>query len=384
MGMKKVGLVTVSNHNYGSLLQSFALQEQVTILGYDVQIIRYREGWVEKLKRLRNKEYFFTRGKTLFDMVSLRLFRDNEHRINMERRHSAFDDFIKGALSFSCCCNSHKDLSVLAESYDMVLLGSDQVWHPMNLLMDFFTLNFVPDNIKRVAYAPSFGVSTLPNRIKEAYKNYISRFQYLSSREETGVQLIKDLTGRDVEMVCDPTLLLDKDKWINLSGAKKRINEKYVFCYFIGNNPRQRVTVVDFAKHKKLKIVALLHIDEYIASDEQYADITPYDIGPLEFLNLIKNAEYVMTDSFHATVFSLLFHIPFYTFNRFENNRGNSTISRIDNLLALTHTQTRKVSSGLSELQLSQLPEVNFIEVDEIIGDFRNKSLEYLSNALKS
>lgn len=375
---KLIGLVVVTNHNYGSILQTYALQRVVSRLGGNTQIIKYAEGATSKICRFRNIEYAISRLKMIYKRLAISL-RHSRQKSQLSERANAFREFINQELSFSELYTSLGALSEAAKKYDVVLLGSDQVWHPMNLIMNFFTLNFVPDNIKKGAYAPSFGVSSIPKSYKKAYTDYINRIDYVSSRELTGVKIIKELTNKDVPMVCDPTILLTECEWEKCLSDKVRIEEKYVFCYFIGNNPNQRNLVKQYAKRNNLKIVALLHIDEYIESDEHYADYAPYNVGPAEFLYLLKNAECIMTDSFHASVFSLQFHRPFYTFNRFENGKGNSTSSRIDSLLGTMGLLDRKVPNGASFEDLSTNA-INYCEVDERMEKFRAFSLNYLKS----
>lgn len=381
--MKKIGIVAVTNHNFGSILQTFALQIVVKKLGCNPEIIRYKEPKMRKLKRLKNGEYAASRLKMIYKHFAM-AFGSKERKENLRRRFVAFSDFIKKELSFSKVCVNKDALTDISNEYDTILLGSDQVWHPMNLYMDFFTLNFVPLEKNKVAYASSFGVSSLPETYREPYREYISRFNHLSCREEAGVKLIKDLTGKTAQWVCDPTILLTYEDWLPYLSSKVKYNEKYVFCYFIGNNPNQRRSVRQFADEKGLKFVALLHIDEYIKSDEMYADYAPYNVGPAEFLFLIKNAEFVMTDSFHATVFSLQFHKNFFTFNRFENGKGKSTTSRIDSLLSTVNLMKRKVPQGALPTFFEELPKIDYNDVDERMSSFRNSSMEYLKNALKA
>lgn len=376
--MKKIGLVAVTNHNYGSILQTYALQTAVRNMGCDTQIIKYAEGKAAKIVRLLNGEYAISRLKMIYKKIAMNMLYPKQKHLLGERARS-FRVFTDKELDFSVLYTSLSALTVASKGYDTVLLGSDQVWNPMNLLMNFFTLNFVPDDVKKGAYAPSFGVSRIPDAYKKAYSEYISRIEHVSCREMAGVKLIKELTGRDVPMVCDPTLLLTAKEWESCLSDKVKINERYVFCYFIGDNPNQREVVKEYAKKHDLKIVALLHIDEYIASDEMYADYTPYNVGPAEFLYLVKNAECVMTDSFHASVFSLQFHRNFYTFNRFENGNGNSTTSRIDSLLSTANVMDRKVKNGamLNDLSTS---EIDFDDVDERLKEFRASSEAYLKS----
>lgn len=379
---KKIGLVAVTNHNFGSILQTYALQCAVRSMGCDTQIIQYSEGKSAKIRRFKNKEYAISRLKMIYKKVAMNILYPKQKHLLAERAE-AFRRFIDNELTFSKLCTSKGALSKLSKNYDKIVLGSDQVWHPMNLLMDFFTLNFVPDSIMKGAYAPSFGVSVIPESYKPAYKAYINRIEHVSCREIAGVNLIKNLVGRDVPMVCDPTLLLAANDWEPCLSDKVKYNEKYVFCYFIGDNPNQRKVIQDYAKKHGYKIVALLHIDEYVESDENYADYTPYNVGPAEFLYLVKNAECVMTDSFHASVFSLQFHRNFYTFNRFENGKGNSTSSRIDSLLGTVELMDRKVKNGATMTDLSEKP-IDYTKVDGVLAQFRASSVEYLRSIIEA
>ena len=379
--MGKIGLVCVTNHNYGSILQTFALQTIVNNLGVETEIVRYNESKFSKIRRLRNKEYMRTRFKVIEKKITLTfLYRKYSHLL--QERNIAFSKFISTNLKFSDVLFSLSELNRKAYNYDIVLLGSDQVWHPMNLYMNFFTLNFVPGKIIKAAYAPSFGVSKIPKSYKESYRKYINRIQYLSCREAAGVDIIYDLTGKKPPMVCDPTMLLSKEDWLQVLPGKTKYPFKYIFCYFIGDNPEQRELVLKLKETTGYKIITLLHIDEYISSDSNYGDYTPFDVDPLDFLELIKNAEYIMTDSFHASVFSILFHKAFFTFNRFENIKEKSTNSRIDSLLGVLDLTERRVSSKDTIEILLNKKEIDFEAVDLKLFHFREASLNYLRTIL--
>lgn len=379
--MGKIGLVCVTNHNYGSILQTFALQTIVNNWGVETEIVRYNESKFSKIRRLRNKEYMRTRFKVIEKKITLTfLYRKYSHLL--QERNIAFSKFISTNLKFSDVLFSLSELNRKAYNYDIVLLGSDQVWHPMNLYMNFFTLNFVPDKIIKAAYAPSFGVSKIPKSYKESYRKYINRIQYLSCREAAGVDIIYDLTGKKPPMVCDPTMLLSREDWLQVLPGKTKYPFKYIFCYFIGDNPEQRELVLKLKETTGYKIITLLHIDEYISSDSNYGDYTPFDVDPLDFLELIKNAEYIMTDSFHASVFSILFHKAFFTFNRFENIKEKSTNSRIDSLLGVLDLTERRVSSKDTIEILLNKKEIDFEAVDLKLFPFREASLNYLRTIL--
>ena len=386
--MKKIGLVAVTNHNYGSILQTFALQEAVRAHGCETEILKYAEPATAKLKRFKNLEYCKTRLKRVYrNFVIGTLYK--QHKQNLSTRAKAFQRFINAELTMTDTCRTLSALTSLCHDYNAILLGSDQVWHPMNLQMNFFTLNFVPTDVKKGAYAPSFGVSKLPVLYEEPYRKYISRIEYVSCREKAGTVLIEKLTGRKVPMVCDPTLLLNGSEWSSIadrcaSEAQRMALDgvPYIFCYFIGNNPNQRRLVNEFKKKYGCKVVALQHINEYIPSDEEYADYSPYDVGPAEFLQLVRYAKYVMTDSFHASVFSLQFHRDFYVFDRFENGAGNSTTSRIDSLLGVVDLLDRKMPHAASMENLESVKAIDYSDVETKLSEFRKSSQEYLSSII--
>lgn len=379
--MKKLGLVCVTNYNFGSILQTFALQQTVRRMGYSTEIVAYHEPFIAKIGRLRNKEYAINKFKGLYKSLCLKFLR-NSGKVDYKERERSFKNFIIERFAFSRLCTSKSQLTQLAMEYESIILGSDQVWHPVNIYMDFFTLNFVPESINKIAYAPSFGVSQLPTVYKNRYCNYINRFQHLSAREEQGVKLISELTGREAAWVCDPTILLTSNDWNQFLSDKIKYNQKYIFCYFIGNNPKQRKLARQFANSKGLKVLGLLHIDQYIKDDELYVDFSPYNVGPSEFLYLLHHAEFVFTDSFHATVFSLLFHRSFYVFNRFANGKGTSTTSRIDSLLKIANTHDRMMKDTFTINDLNSVSEIDFRAVDKKLQSIRELSLSYLAKSL--
>ena len=136
--------------------------------------------------------------------------------------------------------------------------------------------------------------------------------------EESGKRIVKELTGRDVPVILDPTMVITRKQWDEAVPDQAVTDGEYLFCYFLGNNPSHREEASALAKSLGLKIVTLRHLDEYIASDEKFGDEAPYDVGPEEFVNLIRHAKYVCTDSFHGSVFSILYRKQFISFNRRE------------------------------------------------------------------
>ena len=381
MDNKKIHLACVTYHNYGSLLQTYALQTVVSNLGFRPEIIAYTEPKLQKIKRLVNKEYAVTRLKMFSKGLRMKLKGEAFYN-NLKIRSCSFDDFINRHLVLGKKYTKLDEIKKDSTKWDLVLLGSDQVWHPINYEMHFFTLEILSSNVQKIAYAPSFGVSQIPNKYVTKYRKFLDGFTYLSCRENTGVNIIKDITGREAAHVCDPTLLMTSDEWRSVSKTYTIIEGPYLFVYLMGNNDNHRDFAKQYAKKHNLKIVALTHIDEYVKSDDNYADYTPFNVGPLDFLGLIDNATAIFTDSFHASVFSLLFHKNFYTFNRFESCIGTSTTSRIDSLLTMAGVNERKIKNGATLSDIELIKPTTWSVVDDNISAFRERSLEYLKKIL--
>lgn len=379
--MHKIGLVSVHNPNYGSMLQTYALHTYLNGIGADNEIILYtKKNDFRQMRRLMNIQLVLMKGRVVYRDIYCRFIHPDISK-QLSLRLSKFEDFKNKYFKFSRNHIGWKDLLTTNEDYDTFIIGSDQVWNPINIGTDFFNLLFTEDSKYRISYASSFGVSCIPNSQIKKTKHYLERIQCLSTREKAGVEIIESLTGRDAELVCDPTLLVSKSLWDRLKGENRFISEKYIFCYFLGNNPQHR----DFANRFKVltgyKIVALQHLDELILSDIGFADIKPFNVGPAEFVNLISNAEFVLTDSFHGTIFSLLYHKYFFTFSRFESSDKGSTNSRVVSLLEMMGVKERHITATQSVEKCLEA-EIDFDAIDKRIDAFREKSRNYLDKAL--
>ena len=225
----------------------------------------------------------------------------------------------------------------------------------------------------------SFGVSEIPESQKEKTISYLNRIESISVREHSGKELIKKLTGRDVPVIVDPTLVINKELWDASISNERKVKEDYIFCYFLGNNPDQREEARKLSKKTGLKIVTLRHMDEYIPSDEKFGDVAPYDVGPAEFVNLIRNASYVCTDSFHGSVFSIINHKQFISFNRYGNNSKNSRNSRLDSLFGQLGIERRFKGDIIKEI----MAPIDYDSVDERLKELRAFAEDYLVKALK-
>lgn len=162
-------------------------------------------------------------------------------------------------------------------------------------------------------------MARIPKNQEKKTKQYLERIDFISVREPEGQKIVADLTGRTAEVVVDPTLLVDREFW-DLRKGDRLISDSYILCYFISPNPSYRKFSENLRKKTGLKIVSIPHVDEFVRSDVGYADYEPTEIGPFQFINLIANAAYVCTDSFHGSVFSAIYERTFFTFTRYQND----------------------------------------------------------------
>lgn len=380
--MKKIGLVSVHNPNYGSMLQTYALHTYLNENGYDNEIILYtKKNDAKQLVRLFNIPLVIMKWRVVYRDIYCKLFH-KEIAKGLAVRMNMFEAFKKKYFRFSRNHVGWSDLMSANKEYNTFIIGSDQVWNPINIGTDFFNLLFTNDDKFRISYASSFGVSDIPSAQVEKTKKYISRIHCLSTREVAGVEIIKKYVGRETELVCDPTLLIDCEKWYKLAGTEPIVKNKYIFCYFLGDNPEHRDFANRFKDRTGCKIVALQHLDELVLSDISFGDYKPFNIGPAEFVNLIANAEYVLTDSFHGTIFSTLFKRRFFTFSRFETSDKASTNSRIVSLLNLIGAPDRyiKATANIDDCLKSKM---DFEKAFDNIKKIQENSRLFLTRSLE-
>lgn len=387
--MKKVAVVSCYfQPNYGSMLQAYATQEILNIMCVPNETINI-EGLKDEIHGAKMK-YFKSRMfspdviKDKLGYVKLSVFKkiNKELGRNVSIRNKKFEVFSSSRFNISKKYRSIEEIGRKSTDYSAFIVGSDQLWLPSNIAANYYTLNYVDKSVRRISYATSFGVSSLPDKQAQQAKEFIPKIDFLSVREKSGQKLIKDITGLNAELVCDPTLLLKREEWNSIVSDEPIIKKPYIFCYFLGNNQFSRECAKKIKKKTGFKIVALLQLDMYIKNDFEFADYAPYDIDPADFVNLIKNASYVCTDSFHGTVFSVINHRKFFTFRRFLQNTTMSTNSRIDSLLEVLGLESR-IINNIEDFKTAVKTEISYSEVDEKLDDFRNNSLEFLKKSLE-
>lgn len=382
--MKKntlIGLVAVSNHNYGSLLQTYAIHQVLKNIGVNNEIIKYKQNAIKQLKRIVNLSFFAIKWKSFSKNIRCKIKYPKIAK-GLSIRARAFESFKELYCEYSPFISERDELERYVSKYDAVVLGSDQVWHPANLEMDYFTLNFVPENIPKIAYASSFGVATIPKKQKERTAAYLKRIQFISVRETTGAKIVNELTGRNVPVVCDPTALLTRKQWDEIKTPNRLVEGQYIFCYFLGANSKHRGFANRVKEITGYKIVALQHIDEFVKGDLQFGDITPYDVGPRDFINLLSHAEIVLTDSFHGTMFSIYYHKKFFTFLRFSEGKKESTNSRIASILNLMNLMDRRLTAN-EDVKACLEKTINWDDVQSRLDKFRNDSIKWFTDSLR-
>lgn len=384
---KKVGIVSCYfKNNYGSMLQAYATQKILddnNISNETIDISNLSDFKKNKRKFYISQITNFGFIKTKFGMIKLKLKSKLNKKIghNFAIRNKKFEEF-KINFHLTKSFNTYKDINSYSQKYfSDVVVGSDQLWLPVNIVGDYYTLNWVPENVNKISYATSFGIAKIPDKYKNQYIKFLNRIEHISVRENQGVDLINTLTTKKAKLVCDPTLLLTKEQWEEISSSEPIEKEKYIFCYFLGKNIEHRKFVERLKKETGYKIISINHCDEYVKYSDEFADETPYNVGPAEFINYIKNAEFVCTDSFHGTVFSLINNTKFFTFERFNKKEKMSTNSRIYSLLNIVNLENRLLD-GTEDIKDSLNIELDFKKVNKKIAEFREESKKWFLESL--
>lgn len=356
--MKKVLLVTLQGDNIGNRLQNYALQKTLQKLDCEVHTPIYD---LIELSTYKLKLKFII--KCLLGKLKIQKFKPYLYRYKRVKKYKDFNNkYISNMFhtNFYSIFNSKND-------YDYAVTGSDQVWHNWSnnsQELKYFYLEFIPTD-KRIAYAPSFGFDDFSKEDIFLHKTGLEDILYLSCREKKGIQLISDLTNRQANLVLDPTLLLDKDEWIEIEKKPQWIEKQkeYVLVYFLGDKSLYMESIIKFSRENNIKI-----IDIYDKNSLNSQLITPD-----EFIWLIHNAKYVFTDSFHATVFSLIFDIQFLSFRRKEKGMENM-FDRIENVQEIFGVKNRVYINDINLIKDS----LNKTSIENM----KSKSIDFLMEAL--
>lgn len=363
---KRVGIITLyyNNYNYGGLLQSFALCKYLNTLGFEAEQISYDRMTENKVFENYDKSSFYDKlfkdpKRTVHKIMNSLYKYSHKNEISKIKkellvRHEKMKDYELSIAHSEVFQN--QNLSQTNQLYDFFICGSDQIWNPA-YLRDSYFLTFVQNDKKKIAYAPSMGKSVFTEDELTYFKNKVPSLDAISVRETDGKHVLEKLIDKKVQVVVDPTLLLSKAIW-EQEMKPYQLDKKYIFCYFLGKNAEHRKSVEKFAATKGLKIATISHAAYGIDKvDIHFGDYQLYDVDPSEFIYLINKAEYVFTDSFHATVFSILFQKQFIVFKR--EQKANDMISRIMTLLESVGLQSQYIDAG-QLLNGFHFPEIDY------------------------
>ena len=386
---KKIGCVIAykpNHNNYGTSLQGYAMLRKIKDMGYDVEVAYYKKqlSFMQKLTFVWNAYRVGELKQIIMRLNSGKAMKQHpRYAEGIKQRTKAVNGYKEKKLLplFHEYCG-YKALHEGSKNYDVVVVGSDQVWTPMSLPNKYFNLLFVADEVRKVAYASSFGVSMIPAFQRKATGAYLDRFYKIGVREQKGKDIVDTLSHQTAQVVADPTLLLSQQEWeeeISVTpNYKVYTGEPYIFCYFLGTNQEARKAANELKRRTGYKIVTIRHMDEYVPNDERFGDEAPYDVDPNDFVRLISKAAYVCTDSFHCSVFSIIFHRQFMTFYRFAQGAVTGRNSRIDNLFDLFKLQDRLYRGDITKID----GKINYDYVDKSLNKLRQESIDFLKNAL--
>lgn len=360
----KTLILTINDYgNYGNRLQNYALYSLLGKYGASSTIYSSIDGNPSE----RNFLYYV---REIIKFIYSFLFSDGRalrYKKNRKARKMSIDFIPDTSFSFS---EKHGLTSKFTDSFDALVIGSDQVWNYKWLSKRgtaFRLGSFVSDDHPIISYAASFGVSRIDDDVKPIFQKYLPRLKAISVREDRGAELVKEMTGLDAMVVLDPTLMLTAEKWLKITEGFVPDDDKYILTYFLGRpSEEQERDIQSYAKMHGCRVRRILDL----------RDKNTYVAGPQDFVELFYKAQYVFTDSYHACCFSLLFHKQFTVFNR-EGMTGKSNMnSRMETLFRLFDLDSVMMDYGLA-------PEIDYEKVDQLLEQHRKESQNWLDKAMK-
>ena len=375
--MKKIGILTRrAGFNHGSSLQAYAMYKMLSSLGYDSQIINYDEYSGHLLWKVRpfieNIEWFiykncpFIKSSKRYHYLSVR-----------SKQISRFNAYEKDFLYLTNKkCRNYQQLLEITKSFTDLVCGSDQIWSPL-LYDPVFVFGFLKKEsiVNTIAYAPSIGISN-GMLIEDEEKEFIKKINFVSCREQKGAEILEGFLKKTIPVVLDPTLMVEKSEWITMASSVKVVEKRpYILCYFLGNNIPQK-----FIDNLKGKLdCQILNIQMFNRLNNVIADRDIVDLGPCHFLNLIAHAQWVCTDSYHATIFSFLFHRKMSVFERFKSRQKENQNSRIYTLLdSLNLQNVLKRDYDLPDVNTT----IDYNKSKDLLNELQSKSLKFIKEAL--
>ena len=373
--MKTIGIITIHKiHNYGSVLQAYALQHVCEEMGFKVEIIDYNfpNEFHAENKYIAHGDTQPSEPKWIKMLFAKALV----------RQHKGIDGFVKNLLNLSAKFYSSPDeLKMCAPTYDVYITGSDQLWNPRYCNGDpAFMLHFAPDDALKISYAASIGANAIPEDLNSRYKELLSRYAHVSVRENSGRQVVRDIIGEDAEVVLDPTLLLTREEWNRIAAPERQIKKKYILCYYL-NYTFNSFPYVDQLADYMQKQTGYEIVRVSRPPHKLFMPHTHYRVGatPEEFLALVRDSDMVLTTSFHGTAFAVNYGKPVFTIVKDRTASDSRQVSLMENL-----GLEKQILSISDTFPTQERFSYDVKEEQRRLQALRQQSLDYLKKALKN
>lgn len=385
----KIGIITIHNSpNYGACLQSFALYKFLEQHGYSTEIIDlhrpYYDDYVVSKKYKPYSHNVKSFKRKLFDWLKKILMserdipqiKDKETNIISESKFHDFNSQI-------CLSKPFRGIDELYRNppeYDVYITGSDQVWNPtQNYCLEPYFLTFVKnEKALKISYASSIGIDRLLHKEKKDFKRWLNSYDSISVREKTAQSVLSEFVNKNIEVVADPAFLLELDYWKNIAQQANLTEEKYILLFSLSINKEMIDYAMTLSKESGKDLIVLHQklTKEYAKGKFHVVN----NAGPIEFLGYIANADFVLTDSFHCTVFSLILGVDnFYTYISPFNNRGSRIVDLLAKFEMNNHILNGELNKSYQELDSSK---VNKLNVEHCFIEEQTKARKYLEKAI--
>ncbi len=370
----KIGIISIhSAHNYGSVLQAYALQEEIKKFNEDVKIINYRPNYFDTQYKMFSIKVY-KRYKGIINKIlhlGWRILKIRSRYI----KYRKFENYIKNRYNLTKKYRTYKELEKANFDFDIIFCGSDQIWNT-DITEGFdksFYLGFADKKTIKASYAASVGREKIDLKYEEEYKKYIGRLDFIALREEESKNIIQEYTEKPITITIDPTLLIEKEKWNEIaSKSKMDIKDKYILVYILEENEEFVKIVNAISEFLGIRVISP-------SKKIRFNNETIYpEVGPEDFVKLFKNAEFVITNSFHGTVFSLIYEkknciIP-----------HKKTGARMCNLMKKAGLEDR-IIANYNDLNLKKInKDIEYDRVKENLDAERKIAEDYIRNVLSA
>ena len=357
----KTGIITFHRAlNYGAILQSYALEKIIKSFDIPCEIIDYRCKFIEELYKPFSVGHCADFSSKIKKCIKSPF---------LAQKRKAFDAFTKKYMTLTAKCSTKAELLSVCKELDTVVSGSDQVFNPEAAGGDFsYFLDFVPSDIRKIAYGGSLGYSTFPKKYEAQCIEYLKKFDSVSVREKSVCEHFEMLLGKEVQNVLDPVLAVDESVWEELSERPKNLPDKYILVYLMEGSKYCIDKAREIAKEKDCSLVLINPNLKELVKCKDFI-IYPY-ASPEEFLGIFESAQAVVTNSFHGVAFSLVFRKEFYA-----EASNVKKMSRIADLLELFRLSDRVLPNNISY-------KVDRENVEKVLCEERKKSVAWLKDAL--